>query len=80
MVHRQLYYTQCYDTTAEYQIMAVVKYNTKDSESWDFRTRNHNDIESHILWMEQLQERALYYTETDNASKERHCLFWENTL
>ncbi len=52
MAHRQLYYTQCYRTTAEYQIMAVVKYNTQDTESWDFRTRNHADIESYNFWAE----------------------------
>lgn len=67
MAHRQLYYTECYGNTAEYQIMAVVKYNAKDTKSWDFRTRNHADIESYNLWMEQLQERALYYAEPDNA-------------
>lgn len=70
MTHRQLYYTQCYGTTAEYQIMAVVEYNTKDTENWDFRTRNHDDIESYNLWMEQLQERALYYAEPDHAPTE----------
>lgn len=70
MEHRKLYYTECYGITAEYQIMAVVKYNTKDTESWDFRTRNHADIESYNLWMEQLQERALYYAEPDHAPTE----------
>lgn len=68
--HRQLYYTQCYGNTAEYQIMAVVKYNAKDTESWDFRTRNHDNIESYNLWMEQLQEYALYYAEPDHAPTE----------
>lgn len=68
--HRQLYYTQCYGNTAEYQIMAVVKFNAKDTESWDFRTRNHADIESYNLWMEQLQEYALYYAEPDHAPTE----------
>ena len=43
MAHRQLYYTECYGDTAEYQLMAVVKYNAKDTGSWDFRTRNHAD-------------------------------------
>jgi sortase B len=60
MAHRQLYYTQCYGITAEYQIMAAVKYNAKDTGSWDFRTRNHADMEGYNLWMEQLQEYALY--------------------
>ena len=52
MAHRQLYYTECYGTTAEYQVMAVVKYNAGDTGSWDFRTRNHTDMESYNLWME----------------------------
>lgn len=65
--HRQFYYTECYGITAEYQIMAVVKYNAKDTGIWDFRTRNHADMESYNLWMEQLQERALYYAEPDSA-------------
>lgn len=67
MEHRQLHYTECYGITAEYQIMAVVKYNAKDNGSWDFRTRNHDDIESYNIWMEQLQECALYYVEPDHA-------------
>ena len=67
MAHRQLYYTQCYGVTAEYQIMAVVKYNAGDTGSWDFRTRNHADMESYNLWMEGLEEHALYYAEPDHA-------------
>lgn len=67
LAHRQLYYTECYGATAEYQIMAVVKYNVKDTGSWDFRTRNHADMESYNLWMEQLQENAFYYAEPDHA-------------
>ena len=70
MAHRQLYYTECYGTTAEYQVMAVVKYNAGDTGSWDFRIRNHADMESCNLWMEQLQERALYYAEPDHAPSE----------
>ncbi len=66
MAHRQLYYTQCYGITAEYQIMAVVKYNAGDTGSWDFRTRNHADMESYNLWMEGLEEYALYYAEPDH--------------
>ena len=38
-----------------------------DLEEWDFRTRNHADIENYNLWMEQLQEHALYYAEPDHA-------------
>ena len=67
MTHRQLYYTECYGDTAEYQVMAVVKYDAGDTGNWDFRTRNHPDMESYNLWMEQLQERALYYAEPEHA-------------
>ena len=67
LAHRQLYYTECYGDTAEYQVMAAVKYNAKDTGSWDFRTRNHADMESYNLWMERLQEHALYYAEPDHA-------------
>lgn len=70
LAHRQLYYTECYGATMEYQIMAVVKYNVKDTGSWDFRTRNHADMESYNVWMEQLQEHALYYAEPDHAPAE----------
>lgn len=70
MAHGQLYYTECYGATTEYQVMAVVKYNAKDTGSWDFRTRNHADMESYNIWMEQLQERALYYAEPDHAPAE----------
>ena len=70
MAHRQLYYTECFGDTAEYQIMAVVKYNAKDTVSWDFRTRDHADMESYNLWMEQLQEHALYYAEPGHAPAE----------
>lgn len=68
--HRLLYYTERYGETEEYQVMAAVKYNAKDIESWDFRTRNHADMESYNLWMEQLQERALFYAEPDHAPAE----------
>lgn len=70
VAHRQLYYTQCYGITAEYQIMAVVKYNAGDIGNWDFRTRNHADMESYNLWMEELEEYALYYAEPDHAPAE----------
>lgn len=36
-------------------------------EEWDFRTRNHEDMESYNVWMEQLQGRTLYYEEPDYA-------------
>lgn len=70
LAHRKLYYTECYGDTAEYQVMAAVKYNAKDTGSWDFRTRNHTDMESYNLWMERLQEHALYYAEPDHAPTE----------
>lgn len=67
LAHRQLYYTECYGSTTEYQAMAVVKYNAKDTGNWDFRTRDHADMESYDIWMEQLQEHALFYAEPDHA-------------
>lgn len=70
LAHRQLYYTECYGDTAEYQVMAIVKYNAKDTGSWDFRTRNHPDMESYNFWIEQLQEHALYYAEPDHTPTE----------
>lgn len=63
--HNTLYYTECFGTTAEYQVMAVIQYDARDIETWDFRTRNHEDAESRTIWMEKLKERALYYTEPD---------------
>jgi sortase B len=68
--HRKLFYTECYGDTAEYQVMAVVKYNAGAIESWDFRTRNHADMESYNIWMEQLQEHALFYAEPDHAPEQ----------
>lgn len=70
LAHRKLYYTECYGDTAEYQVMAAVKYNASDTESWDFRTRNHKDMESYNLWMEGLEEHSLYYAEPDHAPTE----------
>lgn len=37
------------------------------TELWDFRIRNHADMESYNAWMEELQGRALYYEEPDHA-------------
>lgn len=39
----------------------------KDTQIWDFRIRNHADMESYNTWMEQLQGWALYYAEPDHA-------------
>ena len=49
------------------QIMAVAKYSIDDLEEWDFRIRNHADMESYNAWMEELQGRALYLAEPDHA-------------
>lgn len=65
--HQTIYFTDAYGSAAAYQVMAVVKYNIDDLAEWDFRTRNHEDMESYNVWMEQLQGRALYYEEPDHA-------------
>lgn len=65
--HQTIYFTDAYGSAAVYQVMAVVKYNIDDLAEWDFRTRNHEDMESYNVWMEQLQGRALYYEEPDHA-------------
>ena len=65
--HQTIYFTDAYGSAAAYQVMAVVKYNIDDLAEWDFRTRNHEDMESYNIWMEQLQGRALYYEEPDHA-------------
>ena len=65
--NQTIYFTDAYGSTAAYQVMAVVKYSIDDLEEWDFRIRNHADMESYNAWMEQLQGRALYYAEPDYA-------------
>lgn len=65
--NRTIYFTDAYGSATAYQVMAVVKYSIDDLEEWDFRTRNHADIESYNTWMEKLQQRALYYEEPDYA-------------
>lgn len=65
--NQTIYFTDVYGSTTEYQVMAVVKYSIDDLEEWDFRIRNHADMESYNAWMEQLQGRALYYEEPDHA-------------
>ena len=65
--HQTIYFTDAYGSANAYQVMAVVKYNIDDLGEWDFRTRNHEDMESYNAWMEQLQGRALYYEEPDHA-------------
>ena len=42
-----------------YQVMAVVKYSIDNLEEWDFRTRNHADMESYNAWMEELQGKTV---------------------
>lgn len=65
--HPIIYFTDAYGSASAYQVMAVVKYSIDDLDEWDFRTRNHADMESYNAWMEQLQGRALYYEEPDHA-------------
>ena len=65
--NRTIYFTDAYGSATAYQVMAVVKYNIDNLEEWDFRTRNHADMESYNTWMEKLQQRALYYEEPDYA-------------
>ncbi len=65
--HQTVYYTDAYGSANVYQVMAVVKYSIGDLEEWDFRIRNHWDMESYNAWMEQLQGRALFYVEPDYA-------------
>ena len=65
--HPIIYFTDAYGSSSAYQVMAVVKYSIDDLDEWDFRTRNHEDMESYNAWMEQLQGRALYYEEPDHA-------------
>ena len=65
--HQTIYYTDAYGSANAYQVMAVVKYNIDDLGEWNFRTRNHEDMESYNVWMEQLQGRSLYYEEPDHA-------------
>ena len=65
--NQTIYFTDAYGSANAYQVMAVVKYSIDNLEEWDFRTRNHADMESYNAWMEQLQGRALYYAEPDHA-------------
>ena len=65
--HPIIYFTDAYGSANAYQVMAVVKYSVDDLEEWDFRIRNHADMESYNVWMEQLQGRALFYEEPDYA-------------
>ena len=65
--NQTIYFTDAYGNAAAYQVMAVVKYSIDDLEEWDFRIRNHADMESYNAWMEELQGRALYYAEPDHA-------------
>ena len=65
--NQTIYFTDAYGSANAYQVMAVVKYDISDLDEWDFRTRNHEDMESYNAWMEQLQGRALYYAEPDHA-------------
>lgn len=65
--NQTIYFTDAYGSANEYQVMAVVKYDIADLDEWDFRIRDHEDMENYNAWMEQLQGRALYYAEPDHA-------------
>ena len=65
--HPTIYFTDAYGSANAYQVMAVVKYSVDDLAEWDFRIRNHGDMESYNTWMEELQGRALFYEEPDHA-------------
>lgn len=67
MKNQTIYFTDAYGSATAYQVMAVVKYSIDNLEEWDFRARNHADMESYNTWMEELQQRALYYEEPDYA-------------
>ena len=65
--HPTIYFTDAYGGANAYQVMAVVKYSIDDLAEWDFRIRNHADMENYNAWMEELQGRALFYEEPDHA-------------
>ncbi len=50
--HPVIYFTDAYGSANAYQVMAVVKYSIDDLAEWDFRIRNHADMESYNAWME----------------------------
>lgn len=59
--NRYFYFTETGGATSVYEIIAVVKYDVKDTGEWDFRVRNHAAVESCLEFMGQMKERALYY-------------------
>ena len=60
---RYFCFTETGKKTSVYMIIAVVKYDVKDAEKWDFRVRNHATEEECQVFMEEIKERALYYRE-----------------
>lgn len=61
--YRYFCFTETGKKTSVYMIIAVVKYDVKDTEKWDFRVRNHATEEECRAFMEEIRERALYYRE-----------------
>lgn len=61
------YFTERFGQTEIYEVMAVVEYDVKEVGEWDFRTRNHGNMEDYNRWFEQLEARALYYREPEKA-------------
>ena len=61
------YFTERFEQTEIYEVMAVVEYDVKDVGEWDFRIRDHGNMEDYNRWFEQLEARALYYREPEKA-------------
>ncbi len=61
--HRYFCFTETGEKVSVYMIIAVVKYDVKDTGEWDFRVRNHASEEECRAFMEEIKERALYYRE-----------------
>lgn len=61
--YRYFCFTETGKKTSVYMIIAVVKYDVKDAEEWDFRVRNHATEEECRAFMKEIRERALYYRE-----------------
>ena len=65
--NRVLFYTERYEDVTAYEVIAVVKYNVKELAEWDFRIRNHDNVEECLAWMERMKEKALFYREPEDV-------------
>ncbi len=54
-------FTETGKKVSVYKIIAVMKYDVKDVEEWDFRVRNHDTEEDCLAFMKEIEKRALYY-------------------